>query len=282
MERARDKGVRGVMTKLRRARNPRRARSQKANPPRIACAEEALNPTASSSATTLIAELKGFGVDSENFAMMNRVHVHDLRLNVMLRQATSPQAKCLGSPGSAPRLNAQLRRRSSLNPLEVSTEDTLPERLKVILKEIHSMRVQRGRESTGESRALASTDFIRLGAARKHRPQPLDLSSVALPQELQPLLLKCARHIHALSEGVPFDKLAQHERAASLNRAAQCLEVVRYVGFEIVPIGAAGPGAVPEYLEDTIEVASYQQHGKHTPSFVIRVDSRFTSTLCTA
>jgi hypothetical protein len=208
----------------------------------------------------LITELKGFGVDSDSFAMMNRAHVHDLRLNVMVRQATTPQPQRCGS-GAVPNFRPvpSDTRRSSLLPLEVTAEDTLPERLRVLIEEIHAARVQRGRGSTSS----ITSDF-RLEAARKYRPQPLDLSSVALSQELQPLLLKCARHVHALTTRVPFDfaKLPQHERAASLNKAAQCLEVVRYIGFEIVPEAGRGGGVtVPEYLDDTIEIASYQQHG---------------------
>ena len=143
-------------------------------------------------------------------------------------------------------------RRSSLLCFAEETEDTLPERLRVIVTEIHAARKQRDRGAA---------------VARKYRPQPLDLSSVALSQELQPLLLKCARSVHesAATKG-SFAKLSQQEKAPSLNQAAQCLEVLIYVGFEIVPTAAAGRGggvAVPEYLYDAIEVASYQQHGAY-------------------
>jgi hypothetical protein len=70
----------GVLSKLRRARNPRRKKDTITEKQKATAA--ALQ---SASATQLITELNSFGADSESFATLNAVHVHDLRLNMMVR-----------------------------------------------------------------------------------------------------------------------------------------------------------------------------------------------------
>ena len=73
----------GVLSKLRRARNRRKKGSISEKQKATAAALQ------SASATQLITELNSFGADSESFATLNAVHVHDLRLNMMVRLGMS-------------------------------------------------------------------------------------------------------------------------------------------------------------------------------------------------
>jgi hypothetical protein len=144
----------------------------------------------------------------------------------------------------------------------------LKQRLTELKRDVQAARAKRA----GGVAVPADGAAQRAAAAAVYKPQPLELNEVRLPDSIGAALHNCADLIrqHAKPLLVHQDDPSSVNQDANLTSATAMAKLLMGLGFKIVPAerlpldraqGFEG-AEVPGYLEDAVELMSFNQHGR--------------------